>query len=289
MSIQDKAMLVNFSLSRYTAKKHDRRISAEVAANHNTALEAGRYNKRLLASDKDSTLGRIAQLDTVIRDYHYQNTSPWLHDGTRALSAALYWDYTQQIADYKNQRQPLVDQFIAEYPQLVRDAQVYLNGLFNAADYPSVEKIRGKFGFSVSFSPIPASEDWRIELTESAENEIRAEIETAAKQGEAVIMGDLWQRLYDRVNLIAVRLRDPEQRFRDSMIESALELADLLPKLNVSDDANLNALADEVRSMIGNVNPYDLRPTGNNKAWKADRANVQAQAQQLSDTLAGYC
>ena len=46
--ISDKAMLICLHITMWTARKHDKRVSEEVAQSHEANTNAGRYNKHLL-------------------------------------------------------------------------------------------------------------------------------------------------------------------------------------------------------------------------------------------------
>jgi hypothetical protein len=46
--ITERAMLAAIHISIWTAVKHDRKISHEVASQHGAPVSAGRYNKQLL-------------------------------------------------------------------------------------------------------------------------------------------------------------------------------------------------------------------------------------------------
>jgi len=63
--ITERAMLAAVHISIWTAVKHDRKISRDVASQHGTHQGAGRYNKQLLrGADK---LGRTPHLAGQIR------------------------------------------------------------------------------------------------------------------------------------------------------------------------------------------------------------------------------
>lgn len=288
MSIQERAMLVSLNVKKWTARKLDRKVTREVAENHNTTVDAGRYNKQLIAKDPDGTLTKIHKAMGDLRNWHYTQTLPWLSSGERILPAANYWDYTNEYDNKKRQIEYMIDQFVTEYPLLVDKARTYLNGLFDEKDYPDPAVIRGKFLIDVAFTPIPTAQDWRIELTESEEQAIKTRIEETAQNAMDNAMDDLWQRLYNVVDHIRERLSDPDKKFKDSLIHNANELCDLLPRLNVGDDPALEAMTEEVRKVFQNVQPSDLRETGKNAGWRVDRAAHASQAAQLADTIAGY-
>ena len=47
--ISEKAMLSAVHISIWTATKHDKKVSQEVASKHNAPESSGRYNKQLLS------------------------------------------------------------------------------------------------------------------------------------------------------------------------------------------------------------------------------------------------
>jgi len=143
--LQDKAMLVHLQIRRWSARKHDRRISAEVARRHNTDEDAGRYNKQLLAKQH---LEDVYLTSNRVRRFHYEKTLPWSDTGERILPAALHPEYTKELRELKTKFEHEVSAFVAAYPQLIQEARFHLQGLFNPDDYPSAEEIAEKFGIS---------------------------------------------------------------------------------------------------------------------------------------------
>jgi hypothetical protein len=145
--IQDQAMIANLNIRQWTARKHDKAVSAEVDVNHN-AQDGGRYNKMLI--DK-SALDPITKHGGRIRDYHYTMTLPWGDNGDRLLPAKVYLDYTAAMRKFKDDGEVLTRAFISSYPQLVSDARTRLGTMYDPQDYPDSYDIRHKFGMNVSF------------------------------------------------------------------------------------------------------------------------------------------
>jgi len=72
--ITERAMLAAVHISIWTAVKHDRKISRDVASQHGAHRDAGRYNKQLLrGADK---LDDLRTLAGQIRQYFYKITLP---------------------------------------------------------------------------------------------------------------------------------------------------------------------------------------------------------------------
>src|ERR1017187_4195336 len=81
--ITERAMLAAVHISIWTAVKHDRKISRDVASQHGAHQGAGRYNKQLLrGADK---LDELRTLAGQVRQYFYQITLPWSDEGFRLL------------------------------------------------------------------------------------------------------------------------------------------------------------------------------------------------------------
>ena len=55
------------------------------------------------------------------------------------------------------------------------------------------------------------------------------------------------------------RLSDPKNVFRNSLIDNARDLCSVLPSLNISDDANLEALRRDLEQSLCKYQPDHLR------------------------------
>jgi len=53
---------------------------------------------------------------------------------------------------------------------------------------------------------------------------------------------DLWSRLRDGVSHMVDRLNEPESRFHATLVTNIFDLVELLPRLNVTGDPELNGL-----------------------------------------------
>jgi len=182
-------MLITFSLSMWSARKHDKNISAEVANNHNTNIDVGRYNKVLIAK---SAIEAIKKIANKARTFHYENTLPWHDDGARILPNANFFVYSAKMREIRQEFEQAVDNFIRNYPAYVLESKKRLNGLFKQEDYPSEAKIKDKFGFSFYFDPLPVADDFRVDMKKENLNEIKREIATRLNLSQERAMRDLW-------------------------------------------------------------------------------------------------
>jgi hypothetical protein len=87
--------------------------------------------------------------------------------------------------------------------------------------------------------------------------------------------------------LQAYRVTDEgvEHPFRDSVVTNLVKLVDILPKLNVTGDAELEGLTAEVRASLL-VDPQELRKS---EAVRNETAkNASAIANRMAAYMAGY-
>lgn len=280
-ALNTRAMLVSLNISLWTARKLDRKITAEVNTQHAASADAGRYNKHLLPGDAKSleTVRKIAQ---AARDDYYTQTLPWSADGARILPAAQFMEFSATMRKHAAAFDVAKAEFLADYPNLQANARVLLNGMYRPEDYPAPGAIAQKFGFSLNFSPVPDAGDFRVAISDQAAADIRRQIEQTAQEAEARAMRDLWQRLHDATAAMVDRLSDPDTIFRDSLIGNMRDLLDILPRLNVADDPALAALAQEAEQKLAAYHPQDLRDD------KATRAMVAADAAAIVARMSDY-
>jgi len=270
MSIQDKALLVSLKISQWSGRRLDRTATATAENAHATSGRVGNYNKQLLP--KCYELEKIHSMTNELRKFFLSQTLPWLTDGTRIISAKNYLDFTQAYRARQNAHAKAVDAFISAYPNLVKIAETKLGTLFNPAEYPSADKLREAFRTEVNFYPMPATSDFRIELDAQAQADFAANIQNAEREA----MREVWGRLHDVVSKAAVSLSNPDAIFRDTLLSNVTELCALLPKLNITDDAQLESMRREVESKLVAQTPERLREN------KTER---QSTAQALTDIM----
>jgi hypothetical protein len=154
--------------------------------------------------------------------------------------------------------------------------------MYKDADYPTVQDIRSKFALAVEYAPVPAQGDVRVDLGADQIAIIESAIGNRLQRATADAMSDAWSRLHDVVTKIAERLAQPDAIFRDSLISNAEEVCDVLQRLNVTDDPNLEAMRVRVRRELTRYTPEVLRDKGNRRQETADRAA------DILDTMKGF-
>lgn len=273
MKIQEKAMLVKLSISLWSGRKLDRKITAEVNAEHGAANDAGRYNKLLISSGE---IKKIEKIRNKIYMYHTEQTLPWT-DGERLLPSVNFFEYRNEIDKLKNEFFTAVNEFLTNYNMLVDDAKVRLNGMFNINDYPTASHIQKKFDVSIEILPIPDSADFRVDLNNENVVEIQNQINETVKDRIKETVNDIYSRLQTAVNHTAETLSDNDKIFRNSLIDNIKDLILLLPKLNITGDAELDIILNDCKQLL--VDPELLR---DNSLIRQDTAQT---AKEISEKI----
>jgi len=267
MSLNDKAMLIYLNISFWTARKYDKRISQEIEDQYN-ADEAGRYNKILIAKEH---LSNIQKIISAARTFHYENT----HDnGGRLLPSANYFNYVKSIQSFKDNFEREVTNFLRVYPNLKDEARQRLNGMFDEDDYPDVYILETKFNIKSVILPVPEADDFRVNLTDDEVEDVCSSIREQVEASTESAMKDLWKRLFKVVSHMSERLSDPENKFKNSLVENIEDLCELLPKLNITDDPGLAVAVNEIKAKLTKNDSQTLRDNDvirNNTAFEAQK------------------
>jgi hypothetical protein len=278
--ITERAMLAAVHISIWTAVKHDRKISRDVADQHGAHQGAGRYNKQLLrGADK---LDDLRTLAGQIRQYFYKITLPWSDEGFRLLPSNFYFDLMARMREFEASYEQGVGSFLAVYPEYIDQVRPELNGLFREEDYPSAEKLREKFAVKLEILPIPSGADFRVQMSAEEQARVSREIDANVRQSLTRGTDDLWKRLREVVSHMVDRLNEPESRFHASMVTNVFDLVEILPRLNVNGDEELNGFAKQVKQRLCNYSAQDLKKHGLLRVTTAtDAADIVAQMDDL--------
>jgi hypothetical protein len=278
MNLSDRALLVQLSVSQWTARKYDKKASRRVAEEFHNYVDQGRYNKALLPMN--GLLDNVHKKTTHIRERFYKNTLPWGIEGTMMLPTANYLAFMSDFRKEKSEWEYLVREFVDNYDDLKFDAQRVLGELYDAADYPAQSEVRAKFSIDMAVFPVPSG-DFRVSIASEELTRIQQDVERRVADAQSTAMREVWDRLFDRVKHMAEKLADPKAIFRDSMVDNAREICALLPRLNFTDDPNLEAMRMEVEASLIK-HPDALR---NDPDLRRDTA---AQAKQIMDKMSVF-
>ena len=256
MSISSSAVLVELNISVWTANKLDKGATDIVLASNSASSGSAQVRKNLMAgTDKRK---KIADYAARARLYHNQTTLSWSDKGARLLPTSLFMDYKSNMNVYQSNMTTMIEDFYANYADLIDLAKHHMGALFNPYDYPSIEELRSKFGFRLVFSPLPEGGDFRLDIPKADMDELGEQYESAFNDRLKDAMREPWEKLHKNLVHISEKLTDIEgdddskKRYHDTLITNAQELCGLLTHLNITKDPLLeNARRSLELTMLG--------------------------------------
>ena len=280
------AMLVEFNASVWTARKLDKGTTDEVISTKSAmAKDAARVNKNLLAGRPE--LDAINQQIGKVRTFVYDNTLPWSDSGLRLLPTVNFMTFTAKMGEYEEEFNRMVDDFVQTYPTLITAQAMALGDMFKRDEYPTAQAIAEKFRFRVGYMPVPTAGDFRVDVGNEAQAELKQQLEKLQAERVETAMADVRARLGEHLRRMSDRLavdvingEVKTRRFHDSLVSGALELCDIVKSLNVVGDANLEDTRRSLANLLSGVEPDDLRKN------MEVRTDVRVQVDQLLDKFA---
>jgi hypothetical protein len=264
-NIDTCALLVELNVSQWTARKLDRSTTDELVSNkHAQAKGAARVNKNLFAGR--SELEVVGQHVTETRSFVYDNTLPWSDSGIRLLPSAKFMEFNAKLQQAEDKFYGLVTEFVTVYPSLITAQAMALGDMFNRNDYPNPNDIEHRFNFNVNYMPVPASGDFRVDIGNDAQEELRKKLSSLADERVEHAMKDIkgrllehLKRMSDRLSIDYVSGEAKPRKFHDSLLDGAHDLCDLADSLNIVGDVQLSEARKALKKAIGGIDVKDLR------------------------------
>jgi len=276
--LSKNAMIVNLSISVWTARKKAHAAENTVTATYGADHGAVEVHKNLI--DR-VYLEEIRTIAGQARTYHYSATLPWADNGARVLPGCQFSDYVARMAQFQAEFSAAVERFRQSYGEAVSGAAQRLGRLFNPSEYP--EFPTDLFGMRVSCQPIPEVSDFRIDMTDAEREFLTAQVSEQNRDAIRGAMLELVGRVRERVAHMAEKLADGGI-FRDSLVANVAEICDTAAMLNIIDDPTFDREIAAIRETLAAATPATLRESSDARTRTAAQA---AEAVARLDALAG--
>ena len=259
--IARSSLLVDLSISTYAGRSQDKATRDEVTARKGAGSKrAASVYKSLFADCPE--LDAITSFQGKLRIEHYRLTKPWTDSGVRLVRVPTTVLAQDDVYNSEQEFWKLVEAFLDKFDTLVAAAAFKLGALFDRNEYPTREQVRRKFGFYLTYTPLPKAGDFRIDIENEVQRDLQKQFADAMAQREATLMQDSWSRLHSSLERVVRQLapRDGKRaRIFDSMIDDARDLCDLLTHFNVTGDPALERARKQLADMIDGVTTDALR------------------------------
>lgn len=267
--VRNSNLLYRPSVSVWTARKLDKFQTEKVNEEAGAVVGAARVNKQLLPECAE--IIAVHKFGANFRNWVYARTLPWDDGGARIGQVSRHLDFMQEVGDKMREFDVLVEGFLAKYEEEREQARFKLNNMFNTADYPGVEEVRGKFRIAMDVMPLPDVEDFRIidGLTPEEAEKLAHDAASAVEERIKLAMDEAYERLFKVVSKLGATLAQygnkEIKKFNDTLMSNIEDLVGIMPALNITGDPRLSALTSDAKQLLD----YDLKDLRKDGAVRA--------------------
>lgn len=281
ISISSSAMLVDLSISSWTARKFDKTVTSEVNISKKASQQASRVSKNLFPGVE--LLDDIVRHSAMVRNWVATRTLPWSDYGPRLIPTGKFFEFKQEIDEHERVFHEKVQAFLDVYPTLISMQAFQLGTMFNRDEYPDVQDLPRKFRFNVAFLPIPETGDFRVDVGNEAMEALRSQYEQEYARRLEKAMDDVRDRMLQSLRHLSERFTDNEdgsrKRFRNNVLESFAQAIASVRELNLTEDYAIEALAIEAEETIRGIDVDSLKES------KEVRDDVRARVDSVLDAF----
>lgn len=261
VSLASSAMLVEWTVSQWTGRKKDRNASVELAAQKHAESASVSVNKSIINCAELKAISKL--IGEARNNCHYRRTVPWYDSGIRLLATEEFFEYQKIMSEYETEFYRLREEFLNQYDWEVSKAQVRLGDMFDRQDYPTVESVRQKFAFQLTYLPVPDAGDIRVDVGNEQRAALQERYREFNKNRSQRVAKFLWDELYTSLKHLLSKMEDGENGKRKKLYETNVEdiqqAIRRLENYNLTDDPTMAKLQRELSLTFSNLSVETLR------------------------------
>jgi len=184
--------------------------------------------------------------------------------GSRAFAPEAAPDLIMRVGELEAGYWERVKEFLRVWPTVLANRQYDLGAMFDPKDFPSPKAMARKFYWSFDPSILANPDDIRFasgiseeaasELIEASTNNVKEKYKAAANDAAA----KLFKVVQSMHETMSVPHGEKGSKFNNSKLENILEVAEIMPMLNVTGDPVLAELARKAKK-LATKSPGELR------------------------------
>jgi hypothetical protein len=235
-------------------------------------------SKRLLESPE---LAAVGTLDGQVKKYLGQVCLPF-DPGINLVPFVAVPTVDARLTEFAVERNALVEEFIKAYPTRCEEAAKDLNTQYSPLDYPTVDEMRRRFGFSWRFVSFGVPEQLK-EISQQVWEQERDKAQLRMAEASGEIQQMLREAMAGLVEHMSNRLRDGADgkpvMFHKNAIANLTSFLESFEFRNITDDVELQKVVAQARELLKGVRPDQLKKAGD------IRVRVQGGIEQLKAQL----
>jgi len=266
--IRKNSICIIIQTSRFTTRRTVAQADVKVEA---TDDEKSVPDQDMVTVAKDlldsPELRRIATFDHITKLWVKARSvpSPLLRAGAHMFSIDALEDMYAYLEQRKKDREPLMDEFAAAYPGLVRAAKIKLGPLFDAKQYPPADVIKREFRFDWQVVEIDTPNEKLRGISQALFEKEKAKAEATWSSAVGQINDALAAGMAEVVNHLAERMGDGDEapkRFRASAVKKVEDFLANFAQRNLANNEQLNKLVTDAKKLLSGVDAKELKKDG---------------------------
>lgn len=266
-SLATAGVLVSVEVNVWSATKQDREISHEVTTAKKADDNAGRFVKNLLA---DNQLHKdLLNYRQTIYNWMKRRTFGW-NKSQDYLPAVALPRFMEEYHQHEQTFRDKLELFLSEYNTIVSNMAFKQGQMFNRADYPTVDEVRGKFGIRLYRYEVPLG-DFRCQISQDLAEEMNTHYSKQAEEIVKSILQDQKDRLIDVMQSLTHccgydeykgkdgEIKQKRRKIYEGTLEKAKEYCADFRGFNLTGDNELLQVVDQLGIALRGVDADSLR------------------------------
>ena len=280
MSIYENCLLIGLEISMPPKTRKAVGASAKVEQAYRTAIGRAKVTKGLFSKQDTKALEKVAN---EARKFLDEQTLPF-GKHQRMIPAEAFFKFSEEFGEIKAEFEHQKQRFLNTYHLSLSRAEFELGDLFDETNYPSHQYLENHIQMVIETSVVsPENAFDKISgMDQATVDKLKAEaLEQQARKLEEA-MKSLVKRLLKTLTHMVTRLVDEDAKFKNTLVSNIHDSVEAIRGLNITDDAELNTLADRVEEILTGISAQELR---NDKELRKETAK---EAKEIIDRLADY-
>lgn len=266
--LRENAILLSVEVHLPSFKKTDKRASADHSRSRNAKVGRHKIDKILINSP---LLEAIRSLGNEARNIVKAECAPFDH-GRYLCANYKYIDVKEAVRKVFDQMQVNKDKFVVEYPAIMAHNQLELGDDHNPAEYPSLQQVKDKIGWSLTPHPIPLQGDFRSQIEQDGLDEMTEDFHRAADNALRGSLEKVFEEVRRTIENVSVQLSDRDidpdakrkfksscRSFHETLLDNVLRYVNMLDVCNIYDNPEVKASQQQIRDLLTSVSVPQLK------------------------------
>ena len=267
INLSREAVLIKATFHSWTGdKKVDEATATEFNDRVNAQDTALRHTKKLLSKSDNA-----ANCRTMIsngRKFLNENTVPWTYSGWKLVPKRNFQRVQDEMAAYSEKIYNAASLLFESFNSDIEADREVLGQLFDYKAYIMPHQVFDKFKIDLQYEPIVDINSPQFDAMSETVEQIMAQTRERQTRAVAAASNDLRNRVegilartIDRMETLADKSKKPT-----ALLRSIEELADVLPRLNIAGDPDIDLAARQMKEKILLFSAQDLRDDEESRA-----------------------